>query len=117
MNHEDTLKSIHDKIGHVFGPLLKLWTVMEEEKQIAMEYIDSKNGDTIPLMEVSTLFEQSILLLAQAFNATSYFRRKSILDTLFNVKSKVKEILKEQSDLLNDFSNQCLFGSCSENEF
>ena len=90
---------------------------MEEEKQIAMEDIDSQNGDTIPLMEVSTLFEQSILLLAQAFNATSYFRRKSILDTLFNVKSKVKEILKEQSDLLNDFSNQCLFGSCSENEF
>ena len=24
MNHEDVLKSIHDKKGHVFGPLLQL---------------------------------------------------------------------------------------------
>ena len=40
MNHEDALKSIHE-------PLFKLWTVMDEEQQIAM-------GDTTTLMEAST---------------------------------------------------------------
>ena len=45
---------------------------MDEEKQMAMEDIDSQNEDTTPLIEVSTLFEQSILLLAQAFNAALY---------------------------------------------
>ena len=49
-------------------------------------------------MEVATLFEQSNLLLPQAFNATSYFRKKSIPDTLIDGKSKSKEILNEQSD-------------------
>ena len=33
LDHEDALKSLHDKIGNVFGPLLKLWTVMEEERR------------------------------------------------------------------------------------
>ena len=49
-------------------------------------------------MEVATLFEQSNLLLPQAFNATSYFRKKSIPDTLIDGKSKSKEILNELSD-------------------
>ena len=29
-DHEDTLKSIQDRIGHVFGPLLQLWFIMEK---------------------------------------------------------------------------------------
>ena len=33
LDHEDALKSLNDKIGNVFGPLLKLWTVMEEESR------------------------------------------------------------------------------------
>lgn len=49
-------------------------------------------------MEVATLFEQFNLLLPQAFNATSYFRKKSIPDTFIDGKSKSKEILNEQSD-------------------
>ena len=85
LNHEDALKSIHDKIAHVSGPLLKSWTVMEKEKQIAMEHIDSQNGDTNPQMELSTLFEQSIF----AFNIFCS------LDTLVDGKSKVKDILNK----------------------
>ena len=33
LNHEDSLRSIHEKIVHVSGQLLKLWTVMEEENR------------------------------------------------------------------------------------
>ena len=74
---------------------------------MAMEHIDSHNEDTIPLMEVWTLFEQS----------TFAFDTFCFLDTLVEGKSKFKEILKEQYDSLNEFLNQCLFGSYFEYEF
>lgn len=74
---------------------------------MAMEHIDSHNEDTIPLMEVWTLFEQS----------TFAFDTFCFLDTLVEGKSKFKEILKEQYDSLNEFLDQCLFGSYFENEF
>ena len=74
---------------------------------MAMEHIDSHNEDTIPLMEVWTLFEQS----------TFAFDTFCFLDTLVEGKSKFKEILKEQYDSLNEFLDLCLFGSYFENEF
>ena len=40
---------------------------MEEEKQMAMEDIDSQNGDAISL-GINIIWQQSILLLAQTFN-------------------------------------------------
>ena len=48
-------------------------------------------------MEVSILLKQFILLLAHVFNATSYFRRKSILEALIDGKLNFKELLKQQS--------------------
>ena len=74
---------------------------------MAMEHIDSQNGNTIPLREEWTLFEQS----------TFAFDTFCFLDILVEGKSKFKEILKEQYDSLNEFLNQCLFGSYFENEF
>ena len=38
-------------------------------------------------------------------------------DTLTDGKSKFKEISKQQSDILNDFSNQFLLGSYFKNQF
>ena len=35
-------------------------------------------------MEIATLFEQSILLIGQAFNAITYHRRLNILNTLID---------------------------------
>ena len=58
-------------------------------------------------MEVWTLFEQS----------TFVFDTFCFLDILVEGKSKFKEILKEQYDSLNEFLNQCLFGSYFENDF
>ena len=55
-----------------------------------------------------SLFDQSILLLGEVFNATSYFR-KNILDALINAKPKMKKILREQLDCLNPVDNQYLF--------
>ena len=35
-NYEDALKSIQDRIGHVFGPLLQVWFIMEVEKEAVL---------------------------------------------------------------------------------
>ena len=108
---------IHDKVSHVFDPLSRLWGIMQEEKEAAIQELSENNGDCSPMLAVSSLFEQSILLLGKAFITTSYFRRKNVFEILIDGKSKVKEILREQSDSLNDASNQFLFGEHFENEF
>ena len=33
VNHEDALKSIQNRTGHVFGPLLQLWFIMGVKKE------------------------------------------------------------------------------------
>ena len=73
-------------------------------------------GIVPPVLADSSLIEQSILLLDQLFNTTPHFWRKNVLETLINDKSKVKEILREQSDCLNDASNQ-FFLRTFKNEF
>ena len=61
-------------------------------------------------MEIATLFEQSILLIGQAFNAITYHRPLNILNTLMDNSIKVKGILKERSLDLDDVENPYLFG-------
>ena len=94
---------------HVFDSLLQLWGIMEEEKEVALQELSESNGDCSPVLAVSSSFEQSILLLVQVFNTTLHFRRKNVHETLIDGKSKVNDILREQSDCLNDASNQFLF--------
>ena len=60
-------------------------------------------------MEIATLFEQSILLISQVFNAITYHRRLNILNTLIDNSIKVKGILKEPSLDLNYIENPHLF--------
>ena len=98
---------------HVFGPFLRLWDITEEEKEAALQEL-SENNETA---SKCSLFEQSFLLLVHVFSTTSYFRRTNILKSLIDSKSKVNEILREQSEFLNDARNQFLFGGHFENEF
>ena len=63
------------------------------ESKAVLQELNENNEDCSPLLAVSSLFEQSILLLDQVFNTTSYFRRKNVQETLIDDKSKVKEIL------------------------
>ena len=50
LNHEEALKSIHDKIGHVFGSLLKLWSHGAKRRNIYEENTPPK-WDANSLME------------------------------------------------------------------
>ena len=89
VSHEESLKSIQDRIGYVFGPLLQLWAIMDEEKEEALEDLKARGEDTSHLKQISALFEQSVSFLCLAFNSASYQRRKSILETLIDGKTKV----------------------------
>ena len=65
LNHGETLKGIYDKVNHVFSHLLRLWSIMEEEKEAALQELSENNKDYSPVLVISSLFEQSILLLGQ----------------------------------------------------
>ena len=89
------------------GPLTRLWNIMKAEQET---FSDDDDEATSGHMEIATLFEQSILLLGQAFNAITYRRRLNILNTLIDNSIKVKEVLKERSLDLDDMESPYLFG-------
>ena len=102
MKVERTLKTIQEKVHNVFGPLSKLWCLMDEERD---RYPENKD-----LQSISSLFDQVVLLLGQTENAIAYQRRENILATLLDSGSKVKDVLKSQLKEMNGSSNEYLFG-------
>ena len=116
LNHEQALKGIHGKVSHAFGPLLRIWSIMDKDKEAALQELSENNGDCPPVLAVIPLFKQSILLLGQVFNTNSYVRRRNVLQTLNDGKSKRKDVLRDQSYCLKDVNNQFLFGEHFEDE-
>ena len=43
LNQKEALKGIHDKVSHVFGALLRLWGIMKEEKEAAVQELSENN--------------------------------------------------------------------------
>ena len=110
LNQEKALKGTQEKVASILGPLTRLWSIMEAEREALADDDEATSGH----MEIATLFEQSILLIGQAFNAITYHRRLNILNTIIDNSIKVKEILKERSLDLDDMENPYLFGEKSE---
>ena len=86
----------------IFGPITRVWSVLDHEKEL--------NPSEETLVELSCLFEQVMLLIAQTHNTIVYHRRENVLTTLIDSSSRVKDILKNQSKDLNEASNKYLFG-------
>ena len=110
LNQEKALKGTQEKVASILGPLTRLWSIMEAEREALADDDEATSGH----MEMATLFEQSILLIGQAFNAITYHRRLNILNTIIDNSIKLKEILKERSLDLDDMENPYLFGEKSE---
>ena len=110
LNQEKALKGTQEKVASILGPLTRLWSIMEAEREALADDDEATSGH----MEMATLFEQSILLIGQAFNAITYHRRLNILNTIIDNSIKVKEILKERSVDLDDMENPYLFREKSE---
>ena len=88
---------------NVLGPLSKVWMAIESANEAEAE------KEEIPLEDISTGLEQSILLVGQSFNAVTYQRRCNVLSVLMKDHRKTKSTIKEQAKLFEVSDNE-LFG-------
>ena len=86
MYHEKILKGIQEKIVSVMAPLTKLWSFIEEERELISSDDEASDGH----QEIASLFEQTILLVGHVFNSVVYQRRLNVLNTLIENNVKVK---------------------------
>ena len=59
LNQEKNLSNLKQRIIFVYGPLTKIWTAMEAEKEAYVAY----EWKTNLLLKISNFFDQAILLL------------------------------------------------------
>uniref|UniRef100_A0A7M5V9S0 Uncharacterized protein n=2 Tax=Clytia hemisphaerica TaxID=252671 RepID=A0A7M5V9S0_9CNID len=102
---DKTLKTVQDNLMTVFGPICYVWSNLEHARREALEA-----GEEDDYEEPCRLFDKGIILLAQTFNNISYQRRLALLSKLISSQPAVKEILKTQSETLDNPGNSSLFG-------
>ena len=72
------LKGIQEKIVSVMALPTKLWSFMEKE----VELISPDNKASDGHQEITSFFEQTILLVSQVFKLVAYQRCLNVLNTL-----------------------------------
>ena len=87
------LRSFQDKLRCIFGPLNKLWALVDAEKE--------QKPDDETLLDMGQWFKQTILLLSQLFNFFSYHRRENVLSMLTETSVRVNDILKDPFVLID----------------
>ena len=108
--HEKILKGIQEKIVSVLAPLTKLRSFMEEERELISPDDEASDGH----QEIASLFEQTVLLVGQAFNSVAYQRRLNVLNTL--IDNSVKGDSKGTKLDLDATDNGYLFGEKFEEQ-
>lgn len=107
-SHEErldtSLSKIEGKIWDILGPLSKLWFDLENLNNVPQD--GEIELDLHSLLEKT---HKSVILLAQAINATMYQRRLYILSAVCKDSFKAKAQLKEKADLFK--GHKSLFGS------
>ena len=98
LNQDKTLGNLQQRIAFVYGPLTKIWTAMETEKE---SYL-AEEGETNSLFEMSKLFDQVFLLLGQAMNSCFSFRRFNVLMSFVGDKERVESMLKDNATAFTD---------------
>ena len=106
-------KGIQEKMVSVLARLTKLWSFMEQERELIAPDDEAADGH----QEMVSLFEQTILLAGQGLNSVAYQRRLNVLNTLIENNVKVKEILKEPMLNLDAIDNDFIFGESLRNSY
>ncbi|CAH1785134.1 unnamed protein product [Owenia fusiformis] len=100
LDQENRFKTLQDKLSHVMGPLGLLWSLIEQ----------GKSGAKVNLDNLKVLLEKSVLLLGQAHQLGTYYRRITCLSPVVNYsKIKAKQLMKTHMDVLKK-SGDKLFG-------
>ncbi|KAK3095525.1 hypothetical protein FSP39_015679 [Pinctada imbricata] len=74
--HDGSLKFVQKRIGHVMGPLSKIWKTVQKG-------VDGDESTSMGIDELLQLIEKTILLLGQANVACLYERRLNVLSNFF----------------------------------
>ena len=101
---DSNLERIQQKTLHVFGPLSKVWMTIEEANDAESTKVE------IPLEDLTTSLEQSVMLLGQAINSMTYQRRCNALSAVMSDTRKIKSTVKEQAALFASNKDDNLFG-------
>ena len=91
------------------GPLSKIWTAVESAR------LSQENSVEVDLKEIQEFVEQTVLLLGQASNSISYYRRFYMLLALTNSPQQSKQMLREDSELLQKNDKNLLGKKFREN--
>ena len=103
VDFDNVLEKAQGRNLSVMGPLLKIWTAVESAR------LSQKDSVEVDLKEIQEFVEQTVLLLGQALNSISYYRIFDMLLALTNSPPQSKQMLREDSELLQ-MNNKNLFG-------
>uniref|UniRef100_A0A7M5UXD4 Uncharacterized protein n=1 Tax=Clytia hemisphaerica TaxID=252671 RepID=A0A7M5UXD4_9CNID len=118
---DKAFESVQDKVLNVFGPLSQVWEFLEIQKDQAIEQTSNMSEEEFTsdmddmlrsAKDCARLIDMTVTMLGQAFNSLSYYRRRNaLLSILKGDKTKVKEMMKENKDILQEnTSSNRLFG-------
>ena len=115
--HERIGCRVHERIGYIYGPLSKIWAIVDEERleleekqKQKEEEVDEDDEAINGVKQMCSLFEQSYMLLGQAFATVTHFRRHNILMAFIGNETKVKKILNEKTEGFLEKTGGKLFG-------
>ena len=94
LDFDNVLEKIQGRNRSVMGPLSKIWTAVESAR------LSQEDSVEVDLKEIKEFVEQTVLLLGQASNSISYYRRFYMLLALTNSPQQSKQMLREDSELL-----------------
>lgn len=118
---DKAFSSIQDKISNVFGPLSQVWEFLEIQKDNAIDHVSRLKEEVTEMLnsskDCSRIMDMTVTLLGQAINAISYYKRHNALMSIMKGdKAKVKDIMKENKEILQeDTTNLLLFGYLVKN--
>ena len=91
LNFDNVLEKIQGRNRSVMGPSSKIWTAIESARLLQEDSVE------VEPKEIQEFVEQTVLLLGQASNSISYYRRFYMLWSLTNSPQQSKQMLKEGS--------------------
>ena len=94
LNFDNVLEKSQGQNGSVMGPSSKIWTAIESARLLQEDSVE------VEPKEIQEFVEQTVLLLGQASNSISYYRRFCMLWSLTNSPQQSQKMLKEDSELL-----------------
>ena len=118
MSLDKAFCSMQEKAWNIFGPLSQLWDILEGQKDASHEQI-SQTEDDIPedVEEMFTtakdccrIIDISITVVGQVFNSLFYFKHRNALMGIMGDKKKVKNMMWEDKDIIQENTSKRLFG-------